>query len=87
MLVAGRYAVMSIATSAETFRRRTPRVTSTNGALPRRTIDAQQITVPGTGVELSRTQAAIAGVALVAALLVATGTVGGNRGGFIIRDI
>lgn len=80
--MAGRYGGMSIASSAQTFTRRTPRL---NGALAPRTIDAQQITVPGTGVELTRTQAAIGGVALVAALLVLTGTVGGNRG-LLIRS-
>lgn len=72
---------MGIESSTTTFRERT-RFT----AAARRPSRAQQVTIPGTGVQLSDTQAAIAAGALViGAVLLARGR--GPRRGFEIRDI
>lgn len=72
---------MGIESSTTTFRERT-RFTAT----ARRPAGARQVTVPGTDVQLSDTQAAIAGGALLlGALLLARR--GAPRRGFEIRDI
>lgn len=74
---------MSIESSTTALRTRS-RV-SGGGGLPARQLSADQITIPGTGVEISRTQAAIGGAAVLLAAL-ALATRGGRRRGFFISQ-
>lgn len=74
---------MSLESSTTALRERS-RVTGRAGAAAP---VAQQVTIPGTDVQLSNTQAALGGIAVLAIFFALARGIGGGRQGFRITDV